>query len=350
MSVFKVTNFDSRLLRWWCQNRDKIDMEPPYQRKGRLWSRTDKAFLIDSILNEFDVPKFYIADFTLGVAPTGGKKLPYAIVDGKQRFEAVFDFFDGKLTLDPGFVLLQDPSLKLGGLGYRDISKNHPHIADIFDNFSPSVMRIVTSDAEKINELFVRLNRSKPLTGAEVRNALPGPIPEMIRTLTEHQFFAEYIRFATTRGADQNAAAKVLMFEYRGEAVETKRKQLDEFTAQEITKAVEEKIELSMNRAMSNLDRMCEIFLPRDELLRTAGILPVYYWFIRKAPYDRDFCVREYLVEFDALLRGQKKRNGPPQTSLDVDLTEFEALNRSTNDARSHARRVEILLNGFKRY
>ena len=93
MSIFKVTNFDSRLLRWWCQNRDKIDMDPPYQRKGRLWSRTDKAFLIDSILNEFDVPKFYIADFTLGVQPTGTRKLPYAIVDGKQRFEAVFDFF-----------------------------------------------------------------------------------------------------------------------------------------------------------------------------------------------------------------------------------------------------------------
>jgi uncharacterized protein with ParB-like and HNH nuclease domain len=61
-------------------------MDPPYQRRGRLWSLTDKAYLIDSILNGYDIPKFYVADFTWGKSALNRRKLPYAIIDGKQRF------------------------------------------------------------------------------------------------------------------------------------------------------------------------------------------------------------------------------------------------------------------------
>jgi len=116
--MFKVVHFETKTLSWWRTRRNQIDMDPPYQRRGRLWSVTDKAFLIDSILNGYDVPKVYIADFTWRGSPLNLKKLPYAIIDGKQRFEAIFDFFDGKIVLNDGFVFLEDPSKKLGGLGY----------------------------------------------------------------------------------------------------------------------------------------------------------------------------------------------------------------------------------------
>ena len=48
--IFKIEQHQTRTLKWWNSRRDKIDFEPPYQRKGRLWSPHDKAFLIDSIL------------------------------------------------------------------------------------------------------------------------------------------------------------------------------------------------------------------------------------------------------------------------------------------------------------
>lgn len=32
-------------------------------RKGGIWSERDKAYLIDSIINGFDIPKFYLSDF-----------------------------------------------------------------------------------------------------------------------------------------------------------------------------------------------------------------------------------------------------------------------------------------------
>ena len=65
----------SKPLIWWYNRRSSIDMNPPYQRRGRLWSASDKAYLVDSISNGFDVPKLYMADFQLGESPL---KCPFA--------------------------------------------------------------------------------------------------------------------------------------------------------------------------------------------------------------------------------------------------------------------------------
>ena len=75
-------------------------------------------------------------------------------------------------------------------------------------------MSVVTNDEADINELFVRLNRSKPLTGAEIRNAMLGPVSDMIRNVARHAFFTENIKFSVTRAGDYNAAAKLVLFEY----------------------------------------------------------------------------------------------------------------------------------------
>src|SRR5436190_1633669 len=131
----KVSPFEARTLSWWQSRQSKIDMSPTYQRRGRLWSDADKAYLVDSILNGFDVPKLYIADFTFSDSVLNQKKLPYAIIDGKQRFEAIFDFFAGRVTLNDDFQFLETPSLKLGGLGYKDLKTSHPEIAEIFDHY-----------------------------------------------------------------------------------------------------------------------------------------------------------------------------------------------------------------------
>jgi hypothetical protein len=97
---FKVEPMQAHTLTWWRSRQSKIDVDPPYQRRGRLWSPTDKAYLIDSILNGYDVPKIYMADFTWGDSDLNKRKVQYAIIDGKQRLESIFDFFDGNVVLN----------------------------------------------------------------------------------------------------------------------------------------------------------------------------------------------------------------------------------------------------------
>ena len=63
LKKFKISQFENKTLSWWFCKRNKIDMVPSYQIRGRLWSQTDKSYLIDSILNKYDIPKIYVADF-----------------------------------------------------------------------------------------------------------------------------------------------------------------------------------------------------------------------------------------------------------------------------------------------
>ena len=348
---FRIVPFEARTLTWWRARKSKMDMDPPYQRRGQLWSTADKAYLVDSILNGFDIPKIYVADFTWGDSNLNQKKLPYAVIDGKQRFEAIFDFFEGRIVLNKDFVYRESPSLKLGGLGYKDLQENHADIAELFDNYNLSVMSVMAKAEEVINELFVRLNRSKPLTGAEVRNAMVGTARDIISEIARHDFFKINIKFAIKRGADLNAAAKILVFEYFETLRETKKRNLDDFVENTAEKDAV-KLEVSGRRVLNTLDDMALIFLPEDQLLRSSGTLPVYYWLIRNQEQKNYPSLREFLVRFEEKRRGNLRlsEKRPGSRYIDQDLLDYDTLNRSTNDQRSHEQRFRILATRFLTY
>lgn len=339
----RIAQFEAKTLSWWKTRRASIDMLPEYQRRGRLWSAADKAYLIDSILNGFDIPKLYIADFTYSDSKLNTQRLPYAVIDGKQRFEAIFDFFDGKITLNEDCRLLEQPTRKISGLGYKDLVDNHADLAEAFDNFNLSVMSVVTEDSNLINELFVRLNRSKPLTGAEIRNAMTGPVPAVLRTIAKHEFFKNFIAFPVARGQDLNAAAKLLMFEYYDRPLDTKKSRLDSFT-KEAAKSRKE-LELATRRTLGVLDELLGIFLPHDRLLSSAGSLPVYYWFIRSLTEADTTKVRQFLVRFEEARTAVRKEQPVAKAFARriADLHSFNELSRSTNDEVSQVDRVKIL-------
>jgi hypothetical protein len=274
--MFTIRPLEARTTNWWHAQRERIDMSPPYQRRGRIWSPDAKAYLIDSILNEFDIPKFYVADFSHRDSPLNKAASQYAVIDGKQRFEAIFDFYANRVALNEDFQFSPDPALSLGGLRYQDLRSIYPKVARKFENFNLSVLSVITDQEAKINELFVRLNTSKPLAGPEFRNAMRGIVPQLIRGLACHSFFQHCIAFKVNRGEDRQAAAKLLLVEFRGELVDTKRAQLDrlveegakaEASATEFNRAAE--------RARKALEVMSDVFVSRDPLLRSQGQLVV---------------------------------------------------------------------------
>lgn len=345
--TFKVNPHQPKTLIWWYNNRAKIDLHPPYQRKGRLWSPSDKAYLIDSILNGFDIPKLYLADFQYKDSALNISRLPYSIIDGKQRFEAVFDFFENRIVLNPDFVWRRDPSLKLGGLSLRDIRKNHPLVGEAFDNESWDVMSVIAENEDDINELFVRLNRSKTLTGAEIRNAMVGPVADITRRVAQHPFFNENIRFSTKRAGDLNAAAKILMFEYHDKLMSTKKADLDRFAQEKNLNS--DRLELAGRRSVDTLTIMQEVFLPHDTLLSSSGLFPVYYWVVRELDQSIITSLREFIVSFEKE-RKYNRESQKMEYDLDNELSRFDTLNRSTNDLGSHSGRVKILLSRYRQW
>lgn len=349
MKNFKISPHSPKTLIWWYNRKSEIHFDPAYQRRGRLWSEADKAYLIDSIINGFDVPKLYLADFQFGQSSLNEARLPYAIIDGKQRLEAVFDFFENKLVLGEEFKYRKNPELKLGGLSLKDLRSLHPRVAEEFENASLDMMSVIAEDESDINDIFVRLNKSKPLTGAEVRNAVGGPVSELIRVIATHEFFVENIRFSTKRAADLNAAAKLLIFEYNEKPTATKKSVLDAFTKSSVDS---EKLELAGRRVLDTLSSMSAVFIPRDPMLSSAGVVPVYYWFIREVVQPAEIrLLRRFLLEFE---EGRKKNRDDQKdqgaSKLDKSYARFDTLNRSTNDLQSHIGRVQILQESFDQW
>jgi hypothetical protein len=350
--TFTVRQFDARTLSWWSDQRDVIDFDPPYQRRGGLWSKSDKAFLIDSVLNEFDIPKVYIADFTYGPAPFNEKNTRYAVIDGKQRFEAIFDFFDGNLLLAPSFAYAADPTLHLGGLSYRDLRANHPRVARQFDNFNLTVMSVITDEEGPINELFVRLNRNKSLTGPEIRNAMRGIVPELFRKLASHPMLTERVSFATQRGQDLDAAAKCLVLEFRGRIVDTKKVSLDRFVEEGLqADAGTENFKRAASRVEHVFDAMTSVFVPHDPLL-TAGAFAVYYWLVRQTDEQFRHEIRPFLVAFEEArsLNRELAKHADTVSEVDPQLITYDSLNRSINDQGSLEGRFEILSSRFQEF
>jgi hypothetical protein len=342
--MFEVNTFDPKTLSWWNDEKDNIDFDPPYQRRGYVWSGTDKQYLIDSILNGYDIPKLYIADFSFGNSSLNQSGKQYAVIDGKQRFRAIFEFFDGSLVLANNFVWARDPSLRVGGLSYKDLQKNYPKDASKFANASLTVMRVITDEEAKINELFVRLNKGKTLSGAEVRNAMGGIVPQLIRGIAAHRFFTEVIAFATTRRQSDNVAAKLLLLEFRGTLLDTKKVHLDRFVAEGLSaEARADEFRQAQQRVLQFLNRMTEVFTARDPLLRSQGPVTLYYWLVRATEPQALARLREFLVAFDKLRKNNKRlsRNNPEQA--DPELLKFDVLDRSTNDQGSLEQRFNIL-------
>ena len=340
--MFSVRPFESRTLSWWSDERKNLDLSPPYQRQGRIWSTQDKAFLIDSVLNGYDIPKIYIADFTYFSSALNAGKKSYAVIDGRQRFEAFFDFFDDRFTLSDTFVFLEDPTFRLNGLIYSQLKSRHPKVASKYENFNLSVMSVITDDEARINDLFVRLNRSKPLSGAEIRNAMSGDVPAMIRNIADHPFFRNKVSFSANRKQDQNAAAKLLLLEHRGSLVDTKKFNLDRFVKEAIL-VESTAIGASSARVISVLDRIAPYFTDRDPALKLATGLPVYYWYFRNNETSPTTAIK--VREFEATRRANKRKaaTGADQ-SVDEELQAYDYFNRSPDDATSHERRYQILL------
>lgn len=360
MSYIRVSQHPPRSLRWWYEQAasGKLDMAPIYQRRSDIWSRQKKAHLIDSLINDFDIPKIYVADFTSARSPLNTKKVPYAIVDGKQRLEAFFSFFDDELALNRSSLWLENPSEDIKQLRFSELRQRFPELSAKVENFEPVVMSIATDDEAKIYEMFVRLNSGEAANSAEKRNARPGPIPEMVRQLTALPFFTNRVRFNRRRMQEFNLVAKILLLESKANFVDTKASNLDKFVesaAEEVQKA-KPRERASILKAYTSLqtrtadvfESMAEAFEEADPLLAKAGNIPVYYWIVREHPEVVDN-LRDFLITFEKNVMDAMRASKAGATDLDQKFVTYYTHARTTNDQQSLRGRYKILIDEMKR-
>jgi hypothetical protein len=345
--MFEVRPHPERPLIWWYDHQDRINMAPSYQRRGSLWKQSKKAELVDSVLNNYDIPKIYLADFTYANTVLNEGKTSYAVIDGKQRLETFFGFFEGKFLLDRDFIFNDDPSLDLARLSYIDLKTKYPKIAQRFERFVPAIMSVITDEEERVDEMFVRLNSGLNVNAAERRNAMRGPIPKLIRKLALHEFFTQKISFDTRRMQEYNTVAKLLLIETKGRFVDTKARNLDAFVKDSARDELETYEEVQA-RIVGVLDQMTTVFRKSDPILNTEGPIPLFYWFVRNNRVNPR--LRDFLERFKESVKNNLATAQQHPERADAELTTYYTMSRTTNDQASLSGRYEILLRRYQEF
>ena len=334
--------------------RSEINMKPEYQRNGGIWTPEKRRLLIDTILNDYDIPKIYFHTLDAKAFTKTGFK--YAVIDGRQRLETIWDFIDGKFTLADDFEYQRDSSIELAGLGYSDIAKQYPKIRVMFDSFVLPVVTVTIEgdDLDLIEDMFSRLNEAVPLNAAEKRNAIGGRLVKAITETSLHPFFARKVRFGNKRYQHKEAAARFLLMEETiravGDIVDTKKVYLDALAEKYHSEGRKRVTELK-DAVVEVLDAMANEFVEKDELLQAQGILTVYYLLFRSAleTGDIDKIRRRKLLNFRQKVAQNREEAALNYPDASFELLEFDRMNQQgTNDASSIKERYRILSHAMR--
>lgn len=346
MRLFRISKISEPENSAWrlYRTRDSIQIDPEYQRASDIWTEEKKQLLIDTILNGFDVPKLYFHKFPSPIV-VGDKQYEYAILDGKQRLEAIWEFIDGKFPLSTDFECLWDGSLQAGGMTYGELGKNYPDLRNALDSYGLTVICIETSDLEIIEDMFSRLNEAVPLSAAEKRNAKGGPVPAAIKMLTATLFFQSKLPFGNSRYRHFDLAAKFLLSAEREKVVDTKKRTLDKYVVDWAGYGQRDQVLPCYAEAEAILNSMAAVFTDRDRLLRQVGAVTLYFHLFRVARHEGwlDRVERRLLEGFEAE-RARNRTLVESGESGESELIEFDRYAQSSNDAYAVKIRLRTLL------
>ncbi len=345
MKEFRVSRLQNSSVQYLYSIRDEIQMDPDYQRAGDVWDLAKRQLLIDSVINQFDIPKLYFRDFFPSSEEIDGRVVKYAIIDGKQRLEALWGFLDGKFPLSDDFEYLENLSAPAAGLTYSELAQRQPRLAALFTSRSLDIVTIQFKDVELVEEMFSRLNEAVPLNAAEKRNAFGGPLPQVIKSLAKAAFFIKKLPFSNRRYRHYDLSAKFLYFEYEGGPVDTKKAYLDQFVRGHRDESIEsfKELEKTCRHRLRALDR---IFGDSDPLLRSVGMVALYYLVAQHAQEQGwiEELSRGTLLEFNERRATNRRIAEESITEANYELLEFDRYAQSPNDSVALNFRLMVFL------
>jgi len=349
MAVLKTYPYPNSAILRLNSERQFIDVEPAYQRRGDVWTLEKKQLLIDSILNDYDIPKLYFHSISRRQKTSEGGKFDYAIIDGRQRLQTIWSFIDDQFPLDPEFVYLSDESVSAGGMTYSQLASVYPRLKIRFDSFILPIICLETDDLDVIEDMFSRLNEAVPLSAAEKRNAIGGPMAQCIRDVADHEFFASKVRFSNRRYQHREVAARLLFIEFsmtfNSRLLDTKKPYLDDMVRQYKDGRAKDMAKLR-SRTLHTLEGLDSVFAAEDPLLRSQGVIPVFYLSMQAAERARHLkrFSREKIAQFNEKLSENRSLAEKDIAQANFEWLEFDRMSQQgTNDATSIRERVKIL-------
>ena len=328
--------------------RNVLDENPDYQRESGVWSTEKKQLFLDSLLNGYDIPKIYLHDLR-----EDRSNRQYAIVDGKQRLAAIWDFLSDQIALAPDFELTTTVSTSHipPGSVFSGLSSDWK---ERFKSIALDVVLIKQATEDDIEELFSRLNNGEPLNAAENRNARGGRMTDLIRDTAKHPFFAGNVRFSDRRYQYRDVATKLLAIEQSALAGsdmfrDLTKRHLDDLVDnnRDLATSAANKLQNAVTAGLADMRR---VFQAKDPLLARQTYAPLYYLFVRTIA--RDYAHKELFTKIHAFLENftalRAANLAGPEDQRDPTLDDFGLLmQQGTMKGSSLRQRVAILTRYF---
>lgn len=178
----------------------RIDLDAEYQRE-RIWSRKAQEELMDSIIQDIDIPKIYLA------AVKDNQQFDYECIDGKQRMSTLLSFFkpepEEKTPL----------AVRIAGERYTYVrlKKELPALAKKIEDFELTfVIYLDLDDQEFIREIFRRLQLGIRLNSGELLKMYTGTIRDFIyKDIGKEGPFFKHTRLSEKRFSRQFTLAQI---------------------------------------------------------------------------------------------------------------------------------------------
>src|SRR5713101_4193550 len=147
----------------------RIDLDADYQRE-KIWSRKHQEELLDSIIQNIDIPKLYLAQVS-------NENFDYECIDGKQRMATLLNFYKPEPGADNPLTV------RIAGeqYTYKRLQQELPQFAEKIDDFELTfVIYPQIENEEFIREIFRRLQLGVRLNAGELLKTYTGTIRDFV--------------------------------------------------------------------------------------------------------------------------------------------------------------------------
>jgi len=231
---------------------------PAIQRESKIWSLEQKQNFIDSLYNDFDIPKIYLRKGDGGVI--------WWLIDGQQRLTSIQEFINDEYTLGEVSTL---PS----NLWDKKCSQLKPEDKEKIVGRKLDCILVECDDDEE-EDMFLRLNNGTPLSAAEKRNAIRGLIRDSVHQLASHKYFKKKVSFSPKRFGYDAAVAQLYAIYLAGEATDTKSRSLMKIYEDNKQKFHDQKnIERVVKRTLNTMDK---IFPNKEPYMKKYNVVSIF--------------------------------------------------------------------------
>ncbi len=323
---------DSKPISSMIRREEKTDPKPEYQR-GPVWSKKQKQLLIDTILRDLDIPKFYLR-------AVSSDKYEWEVVDGQQRLRAIWGFRKDEYKVSDDAEPIGE--IEIAGLTYSDLSED---LKDKFDSYALDLVILENATLDEVEEMFVRLQNGSTLKAAERRNALPGDMKLFIRELAKHNFFNS-CGFKNKRFDFDQVAAQCMLLEINGGVRNIKNIDLEKMYLENDEFDSESLEAKKVNKVLNYLTRA---FPKKTPELKQGNIISLYIiisMLLEKyAVFDLETKIGKWFIDFET------KRSADldlPEDQRDPEMVAYQnAVGHSGDSIESLEYRNKILVREF---